>query len=113
MFRLDGHVAIVTGGLGRLGSQYARALVTAGASVAVFDIADSTSAIVQGLVNAGQPVSIHTVDVADRAAVDAAVAAVAPRFRTPTSLLHNTGPRSASPHPAAATGPFQHHPAAA
>jgi len=33
LFRLDGHVAIVTGGLGRLGSQYVRTLAAAGASV--------------------------------------------------------------------------------
>ena len=32
-------MAVVTGGLGRLGSQYVHTLVSAGASVAVFDIA--------------------------------------------------------------------------
>ena len=31
LFRLDGHVAIVTGGMGRLGSQYVQTLAAAGA----------------------------------------------------------------------------------
>ena len=81
----------MTGGLGRLGSQYVRALAAAGASVAAFDVEGAKSAIVQGLVDAGQRVSTHTVDAADRAAVDAAMAAVGARFGTPTILVNNAG----------------------
>jgi NAD(P)-dependent dehydrogenase (short-subunit alcohol dehydrogenase family) len=39
LFSLDGQVAIVTGGTGRLGSQYANALLSAGAAVSLFDVA--------------------------------------------------------------------------
>ena len=42
LFRLDGHVAIVTGGAGRLGSQYVRVLASAGASVAALRRAGRT-----------------------------------------------------------------------
>jgi len=65
-FRLDGQVAIVTGGLGRLGTQYARALTTAGASVALFDVSSKRSDLLQSLVDAGAPVSTHLVDASNK-----------------------------------------------
>jgi NAD(P)-dependent dehydrogenase (short-subunit alcohol dehydrogenase family) len=113
LFRLDNRVAIVTGGLGRLGSQYVRALSAAGASVAAFDVASSKSAIVQGLVDAGQAVSTHAVDVTDRAAVDAATAAVAARFGTPTILVNNAGLGASPADAALETGPFERYPESA
>ena len=103
----------MTGGLGRLGSQYVRALAAAGASVAAFDVEGAKSAIVQGLVDAGQRVSTHTVDAADRAAVDAAMAAVAARFGTPTILVNNAGLGSSPADAALETGPFERYPESA
>ena len=103
----------MTGGLGRLGSQYVRALAAAGASVAAFDVEGAKSAIVQGLVDADQRVSTHTVDAADRAAVDAAMAAVAARFGTPTILVNNAGLGSSPADAALETGPFERYPESA
>src|SRR4029077_1962327 len=92
LFRLDGQTAIVTGGLGRLGSQYARALTAAGASVALFDLPSArTRPTVQTLVDAGTPLSIHAVDATRRDDVDRVVAAVVERFGTPTILVNNAG----------------------
>ena len=110
LFRLDGHVAIVTGGLGRLGSQYTRALAAAGASVAAFDIAVGPNALVDALVAAGHPVSTHAVDVTDGVSVAAAIDEVEGRFGTPTILLNNAG-LGAPPNAAAAeNGPFEDYP---
>ena len=103
LFRLDGHVAVVTGGLGRRGSQYARALTAAGASVALFDLPGRSSEIVSGLVEAKQPVAVYELDAARRAEVDRAVAAVTQRFGAPTILVNNAGLGS-SPADAAPTG---------
>src|SRR5579872_551207 len=89
-FRLDGRTAIVTGGLGRLGSQYARALTEAGAFVALFDVASQSNALVRSLVDAGR-VSTHVVDATRRSDVDAAVAAVTARFGAPSILVNNAG----------------------
>jgi len=113
LFRLDGQVAIVTGGLGRLGSQYARALTEAGASVALFDVVWPPGTRVQSLIDDGAPVSVHRVDVTKRPAVDAAVAEVAARFGTPSILINNAGLGSSPADAALETGPFERYPESA
>jgi len=113
LFRLDGRVAIVTGGLGRLGSQYASALTSAGASVALFDVASQPSALVQSLIDRGAALSTHVVDATDRAAVDAAVADVATRFGPPSILVNNAGRGSSPADAALETGRFERYPESA
>src|SRR4051812_49208631 len=100
LFRLDGRVAIVTGGLGRLGTQYARTLTAAGASVALLDVAAEPGPMLKSLVASGARVSTHRVDATRRDAVDAAVADVIKRFGTPSILVNNAG-LGASPADAA------------
>ena len=112
-FRLDGSVAIVTGGLGRLGSQYARALTSAGASVSLFDVAVTPRPELQALIDSGAPVSIHAVDATRRAAVDAAVADVAQRFGAPSILVNNAGLGSSPADAALETGRFERYPESA
>ena len=51
LFNLTSEVAIVTGGLGQLGAEYAKILAEAGATVAIFDVKDSSSSKVEGLIN--------------------------------------------------------------
>jgi NAD(P)-dependent dehydrogenase (short-subunit alcohol dehydrogenase family) len=113
LFRLDGAVAIVTGGLGRLGSQYARALTNAGASVALFDVVAHRNPVVQSLADAGAAVSIHLVDATVRAAVDNAVEEVASRFGTPSILVNNAGLGSSPADAALETGRFERYPESA
>src|SRR6185436_11166960 len=91
LFGLDGQVAIVTGGSGRLGSRYVRALADAGAAVAAFDLPGRSSPGVDRLIADRRAVSAHGVDITDRAAVDAAVVQVAKAFGTPTILVNNAG----------------------
>ena len=110
LFRLDDRVAVVTGGMGRLGSQYARALTAAGASVAVFDIAGRDNVIVKALIDEGRPVSAHGLDARDRASVDAAMRQVAARFGTPDVLVNNAGLGAPTDAPAADNGPFERYP---
>jgi NAD(P)-dependent dehydrogenase (short-subunit alcohol dehydrogenase family) len=110
LFRLDGHVAIVTGGLGRLGSQYVRTLVSAGASVAVFDLPAARSAIVSTLIEEGRPVSIHTADLVQRDAVQEAMRDAVAGFGAPTILVNNAGLGSPPNAAAADNGPFEEYP---
>jgi NAD(P)-dependent dehydrogenase (short-subunit alcohol dehydrogenase family) len=113
LFRLDGHVAIVTGGLGRLGSQYARALTDAGAAVALFDAVDRPNPAVNALGGEGAPVSTHIVDVTRRDAVDREIARVVERFGAPTVLVNNAGLGSSPADGALETGPFEQYPESA
>ncbi|HZP37636.1 MAG TPA: glucose 1-dehydrogenase [Methylomirabilota bacterium] len=70
-FRLDGHVAVVVGGAGGLGSAMARGLAEAGAAVAVAD-ADGEQArrVADAIGKTGGRALAVAVDVADRAAVE-------------------------------------------
>ena len=113
LFRLDGRTAVVTGGMGRLGSQYARALVHAGASVALFDVTPQPSPIVQSLLDEGAAVSTHLIDTTDRAAVDRAMADAVSRFDVPTILVNNAGLGSSPADAALETGPFESYPESA
>jgi NAD(P)-dependent dehydrogenase (short-subunit alcohol dehydrogenase family) len=110
LFALVGQVAVVTGGLGRLGSQYAAVLARAGASVAVFDKATAVPPAVQRLRDEGLPIAIHQVDLADRDRVFAATREVGERFGTPTVLVNNAGLGSPPQAPAEENGPFETYP---
>lgn len=113
LFRLDGHVAIVTGGAGRLGSQYACALAAAGAAVGACDVAPGPSSMVQRVVDEGGPISFHRADVANRQAMDAVLADVVRAFGAPTILVNNAGLGSSPADAALETGPFEDYPVAA
>jgi NAD(P)-dependent dehydrogenase (short-subunit alcohol dehydrogenase family) len=113
LFTLSGEVAIVTGGLGRLGSQYTATLARAGAAVAVFDKSSTIGPLVKSLIDGGLPVSVHQVDLTDRPRVCAATDQVAARFGTPTILVNNAGLGSSPDAAAAENGPFETYPESA
>jgi len=113
LFGLDGQVAVVTGGSGRLGSRYVAALAGAGAAVAAFDLPGRANPRIAALIAANHPVSAHDVDVTNRTAVDSAVAAVARQFGTPTILINNAGLGSSPADAALETGRFERYPESA
>lgn len=111
LFRLDGHVAIVTGGAGRLGSQYASVLASAGASVAAIDVTEDPGPTVKGLMTEDpSAVSFHRADVTQRGAVDAVVEAIVGHHGAPTILVNNAGLGSSPADALLETGPFEHYP---
>jgi NAD(P)-dependent dehydrogenase (short-subunit alcohol dehydrogenase family) len=111
LFDLSGDVAVITGGAGRLGRQYARTLRTAGARVAIFDLPAALARLDGGVADAG--LVAHAVDITDREAVHAAMTTVASTLGTPTVLVNNAGMGSSPVGAALENGPFEDYPEAA
>lgn len=90
IFDLAGEVAIVTGGMGILGSEYVKTLVQAGARVAVFDIKPDVHSALESLVAEGS-VHAEVVDITNKNAVVRAYANVAEKWGAATILINNAG----------------------
>ena len=108
LFDLSGRIAVVTGGAGRLGREYARTLADAGARVAVFDF---DTALGNAPEHPG--VTAYAVDIVDRERVHAAVAQVAADLGTPSILVNNAGMGASPVGAALENGPFEDYPEAA
>lgn len=91
-FRLDGRVALVTGGGQGIGRAYAHALGEAGAAVAVADISLETATKVVGELEAkGVDAFAVQVDVTKAAQVQAMVDAVVAKWGAVTIAVNNAG----------------------
>ncbi len=94
LFSLDGRVAVVTGGMGHLGREIARALEERGARVAIFDLVGEEFAV----------------DVTDRSAIEAATERVADRWDTPSILVNAAALDSPPDAPPEEVGPLETYP---
>lgn len=106
--RLDGQVALVTGGAGILGAKFCAGLAARGAAVAVVDLsADTAGAIAADIDGRAEGFAC---DVSDVNSVRDCVDAVADRFGGIDILLNNAATKTADPR--AFFAPFEDYPIA-
>ena len=110
LFDLNGRSAIVTGGLGLLGSEYVKTLARAGAAVSVFDIADKINPTLDELVKQGYGLDVYKVDITDKKQVLEAVEKTVAKSGIPTILINNAGLGTIPNGSAADNGPFEEYP---
>ena len=103
LFDLTGRIAVVTGGLGQLGTAYTEGLAERGMRVAVFDAAAEPGAD-------GDSVRRYRVDVTDRASIEHATASVVDEWGVPHLLVNNAALDSPPDAPPEEVGPFETYP---
>jgi NAD(P)-dependent dehydrogenase (short-subunit alcohol dehydrogenase family) len=108
MFGLDGQVAIVTGALGRLGREYVRTLIAAGARVGAIDVAGDRSVFAS---LAG--VHVELADLSKKDETDGAVGAIVRALGAPSILVNNAGMGSSPATAGNENGPFEDYSEAA
>jgi NAD(P)-dependent dehydrogenase (short-subunit alcohol dehydrogenase family) len=114
LFDLSGRVAVVTGGMGQLGAEYAAGLAARGMKVAIFDqtgapkpgVADLSRGLADGSIRAFE------VDVTDRASIERAADELVADWGVPHVLVNNAGLDSPPDAPEEDVGPFEDFPEA-
>ena len=108
-FDLTGEIAIITGGCGKLGSDYARALLDAGARVALIDVQPESASFLEADARRGGLLAVRA-DITDKAQVDAAFAAILGKLGAPSILINNGGIDVPPDAPITENGPFEDYP---
>lgn len=88
MFGLDGKVAIVTGGMGLLGREFTKALLAAGAKVAIFDICIDRYPREFEKVLQSKNVAVYKTDVTDKDSIRKSLRDVMERWGRPHILIN-------------------------
>ena len=110
LFGVTNQVAVVTGGLGKLGAEYVEALVQAGAKVAILDVVEQPSLHLKKIAEK-YPVIFLRVNIKNEKEISDALKLIEKRWRKPPSILVNNAGWKASPNdPKGAGVPFEKYP---
>ena len=110
LFDLTGETAVVTGGLGQLGSEYVKTLALAGAKVAVLDIAKKENSKIKDLIKNKYQVVFFQSDITRKKEVQDVFKKIKAKLGTPTILVNNAGLDSPPGASAKENGPYEDYP---
>jgi NAD(P)-dependent dehydrogenase (short-subunit alcohol dehydrogenase family) len=110
-FSVEGRVAVVTGGLGQLGTQFSKSLAEAGAKVAIFSRRpfsdEQLAAKFPGLTDC---IRVYEASVSDKAALEVATEQLVADWGVPHILVNNAGIDSKPNGSAEQNAPFEVYP---
>jgi NAD(P)-dependent dehydrogenase (short-subunit alcohol dehydrogenase family) len=109
LFDLKDQVVILTGGMGKLGTEYAKALAKANSRVAIFDLTDIPNETLAEL-SKNYPIKFFKVDVTKEEEVSRGVQEVEGIWGVPTILINNAGWRASPNVPSKASVPAEDYP---
>ncbi len=110
-FSVEGRIAVVTGGLGQLGTQFTTSLAEAGARVAIFSRRPFDAAsLAEKFPGLTDRIRLYEASVTDKAALEAATARLVADWGVPHILVNNAGIDSKPTGSAEQNGPFENYP---
>lgn len=111
LFSVKDRIAIVTGGLGQLGTQFTKALAGAGAKVAIFSRRPfSDTQIAEKFPGLEGSIRVYEASVTDKAALQVATDRLIADWGVPHILVNNAGIDSKPDGDAAQNAPFEDYP---
>lgn len=112
-FDLDGRVVIVTGGLGRLGSSFTRAIIAAGGRVAVLDTSVDAARRAALFGEIGEErLRLYAADVTSKSSLQDVRREIERAWGSPFGLVNNAALDAPPDAPASENGPFEDYPEA-
>lgn len=110
-FNIEGRIAVVTGGLGQLGTQFSKSLAEAGAWVAIYSRRTfSPEQVAQKFPGLEDRIRVYEASVRDKAALEAATEQLISDWGVPHILVNNAGIDSKPNGPAEQNAPFEVYP---
>jgi NAD(P)-dependent dehydrogenase (short-subunit alcohol dehydrogenase family) len=110
-FSVEGRVAVVTGGLGQLGTQFTKSLAEAGAKVAIFSRRPfDEEKLAEKFPGADGRIRVYEASVTDKAALEAATEKLVADWGVPEVLVNNAGIDSKPDGSAEQNAPFEVYP---
>ncbi|KYB45045.1 hypothetical protein AB664_14830 [Brucella anthropi] len=111
IFSVKDRVAVVTGGLGQLGTQFSKSLAEAGAKVAIFSRRPFTKQqIAEKFPGLEDRIRVYEASVTDKAALEAATKQLIADWGVPHILVNNAGIDSKPDGSAEQNAPFEVYP---
>jgi NAD(P)-dependent dehydrogenase (short-subunit alcohol dehydrogenase family) len=112
IFDLQDRVVVITGGMGQLGSRFVDVLISRGARVAIFDLAEEGRRLHEKFPGRGhkEDLLFAPVDVTKQDDIKAGLELVNQRFGCPHGLINNAAIDSPPDAPAEENGPVETYP---